>query len=499
MSQILTLTIDKSSSPGRDNHFVFDECGGSIGRNHDNDFVLLDPNHYLSRKHALISYQDGAYHLTDISENGVFLNHSNQPLGKNNSVRLGDGDCLSLGDYELIVSIEQTESEAIPGQHEAGPGPSPSPWGAEQGDEFIPDILDGGVKHDVMPDFPKRDSKTAHSKSDMQPAAEPDDSPAEQDFFMPPSTHEESPQLDWDKTGFAPAADGESQSPDWDKTDFVTPVRPEEQVPHEGDSVDSAATHTPPRLHKQTEPAPKPATAGVQSSEYKSAAVSHASSAVSPASSSTGHQAGPETSALGVGTLQAFLQGAGLNAEQLSPEAAEALMNLQGKLYREIVHGMMDVLRARFDLKNEFRMRQTQIQIKENNPLKFIGQVDDALEYLVLKRSPGFLPPGAAFHEAFQDIKDHQIAMVVGMRAAFESLLQRFDPEYLERRFTKGNKIDSLVPMYKNANCWERYQEWYADIAATAQDDFQGLFGNEFARAYEDQMARLALLRKRSD
>lgn len=174
-------------------------------------------------------------------------------------------------------------------------------------------------------------------------------------------------------------------------------------------------------------------------------------------------------------------------------------MRLQGKLYREFVQGMMDLLRARFDLKNEIRARQTQVQIRENNPLKFIGQVDDALEYLVTKRSSGFLGPEAAFHEAFQDIKDHQVAMVVGMRAAFNSLLQRFDPEQLEPRFTKGSKVESLLPMYRKAECWERYQGWYSDIAAAAEDDFQGLFGNEFARAYEDQMARLSLLRRKTE
>jgi type VI secretion system protein len=81
------------------------------------------------------------------------------------------------------------------------------------------------------------------------------------------------------------------------------------------------------------------------------------------------------------------------------------------------------------------------------------------------------------------------------MRAAFESLLRRFNPEQLERRFTRGSKIGNLLPLNRKAGCWEHYQEWYADISAAAEDDFQGLFGNEFTRAYEDQMARLSLLR----
>ena len=503
MSLILTLTISKNYLSEHDNDYVFDECGGSVGRNQDNDFVLPDPNHFLSRKHAVISYQDGAYYLTDVSENGVFLKHLNQPVGKNNTVRLNDGDCLGLGEHELDVSIKQTEHVGSHEQYETGPesigsGPaSSSPWGLAGSTDTTPGILDGSAQPAEVPDFFSRDEELAHGKPARQPATESNHSAAEQDFFVAPSMHDENRPLDWDETGFAPAADTGSQSPDWDKTDFIAPVRPEEQVLQNRDRSDDIKGHTQPGPNKQARA--EPPSGSVQSSEYDSVEIPPVSGGVSPEPASVGNQDNPELSTHGVDALQAFLHGAGLKTEQLSPKDAKVLMKLQGRLYREIVQGLMEVLRARFDLKNEFRMRQTQIQIKENNPLKFIGQVDDALEYLILKRSSGFLPPEAAFQEAFQDIKDHQVAMVVGMRAAFESMLRRFDPEQLEQRFTKGNKIGNLLPINRKASCWEHYLEWYADISAAAEDDFQGLFGNEFTRAYEDQMARLSLLRRKPD
>ena len=502
MSLILTLTISKNYLSERDNDFVFDECGGSIGRSQDNDFVLPDPNHFLSRKHAVISYQDGTYYLTDVSENGVFLKHLNQPVGKDNTVRLNDGDCLSLGEHELDVSIKPSERVGSHDRYETGPesigpGPVSSPWGGAVSPDNKPGILDGSAQSAEVPDFFNRDAEQDHGKSARQAAAESNHSAAEQDFFMPPPTHDENAPLDWDKTGFAPAAEAGSQSPDWDKTDFIAPVRPEEQLPpgmNRSDQKDVNAMPAPNRQQGTGAPA-----GNALSGEYITGEAPHRSAAVNAVSESTDKKHSAEYSTHGVDTLQAFFKGAGLKQEQLSPEAAEALMKMQGKLYREIVQGLMEVLRARFDLKNEFRMHQTQIKVKENNPLKFIGQVDDALEYLVLKRSTGFLTPEAAFHEAFQDIKDHQVAMVVGMRAAFESLLRRFDPEPLERRFTRGSKIGNLLPLNRKAGCWEHYQEWYADISAAAEDDFQGLFGNEFTRAYEDQMARLSLLRGKPD
>jgi type VI secretion system protein len=501
MSLSLVLTISNNPS-GHDNTCVFDETGGSIGRNPDNDFVLPDPNHFLSRKHALISYQDGAYYLTDISENGVYLNNSDISVGKNNTVRLKHGDCLGVGEHEIDVSIEQTEHVSSQQPYETGPvsidsGPARSPWELAGNHQTSPGILDGSRQPAEIPEFSNRNSEAARGDSVMQPAAEPNHSAAEQDFFMPPSTHDENAPLDWDETGFAPSADAESQSPDWDKTDFIAPVRPEERVPPGRDINDHKDVHASPGRSKQEKAGA--VTGDALSSEYDSEEAAHISSAVGPVPVSTDIKSSAEATTVGVEALQAFLHGAGLNTEQLSPESAEALMKLQGKLYREIVQGLMEVLRARFDLKNEFRMHQTQIQARENNPLKFIGQVDDALEYLVLKRSPGFLTPEAAFHEAFQDIKDHQVAMVVGMRAAFESLLRRFNPEQLEPRFTRGSKIGNLLPLNRKASCWEHYQEWYADISAAAEDDFQGLFGNEFTRAYEEQMARLSLLRRKPD
>ncbi|MBT8438591.1 MAG: type VI secretion system-associated FHA domain protein TagH [Gammaproteobacteria bacterium] len=501
---MLTLKVSDNSPSNQNETHVFDESGGSIGRNRDNDLVLHDPNHFLSRQHAIISYQDGAYYLTDLSENGVFLNRADQPVGKNNTVKLTDHDCLGLGEYELEVSIGVSDRPEIQERYETGPElaganpiPSPSPWVSTESDIAAPRILDGNTEPKEVPDYPYHDSRVLRAKSDKQSAAESNHSAAEHDFFRPPPMQQENSRLDWDKPEFASAVDAESPGPDWDNTDFVAPVRAKEKAPDDTGSGDHSAAHVPPRSYEPVEPSAD--SKGFWSMGYQPEQTPQVAFEEKLEPAPKGEHLQSELPQREAKALQEFLDGVGLKSEQLSPDAGEALMRLQGKLYREIVQGMMEVLRARFELKNEFRMRHTQLQIKENNPLKFIGQVDDALEYLVFRRTSGFLDPEAAFDEAFQDIKDHQVAMVVGMRAAFNSLLERFDPNELEQRFAKGSKINSLLPLYKQASCWQRYREWYADVAAAAEDDFQGLFGNEFARAYEDQMARLSLLRRNTD
>jgi type VI secretion system protein len=61
---------------GADSISVFSVHGGSIGRAPDNDWVLPDPDRYISGHHAAIDYRAGAYYLRDNSTNGVFVNHS---------------------------------------------------------------------------------------------------------------------------------------------------------------------------------------------------------------------------------------------------------------------------------------------------------------------------------------------------------------------------------------------------------------------------------------
>jgi type VI secretion system protein len=87
---------------------VFGVHGGSIGRATDNEWILPDPERYLSGKHARVDFRAGAYILVDTSSNGTYVNGAQVPLGKYHDYSLKDGDYIRLGEYELLVSIDQT-------------------------------------------------------------------------------------------------------------------------------------------------------------------------------------------------------------------------------------------------------------------------------------------------------------------------------------------------------------------------------------------------------
>jgi type VI secretion system protein ImpI len=147
--------------------------------------------------------------------------------------------------------------------------------------------------------------------------------------------------------------------------------------------------------------------------------------------------------------------------------------------------GLMDVLRARAELKNSLRLPVTLIQRTENNPLKFAATVDEAVTRLLSPADAGYLSGAAAIDDAMEDIGRHQLALLAGMRAAFEHVFAQFDPA----RFEADAAGHSMLAAWGNRP-WRRYAHYYSGLLSDPDERFRRLFGEEFAHAYEQQMAR---------
>ncbi len=85
---------------------VFGVHGGAIGRARDNEWILPDPERYLSGNHARVEFRAGKYYLVDTSSNGTYVNGAQVPLGRFHEYALKDGDYIRIGEYELLVSID---------------------------------------------------------------------------------------------------------------------------------------------------------------------------------------------------------------------------------------------------------------------------------------------------------------------------------------------------------------------------------------------------------
>jgi type VI secretion system protein len=108
MALRLRIVSDHASLLGDQSTKVFGVHGGTIGRSTDNEWILPDPERYLSGKHARVDFRAGTYVLVDTSSNGTYVNGAQVPLGKYHDYLLRDGDYVRLGEYELLVSIDKS-------------------------------------------------------------------------------------------------------------------------------------------------------------------------------------------------------------------------------------------------------------------------------------------------------------------------------------------------------------------------------------------------------
>jgi len=202
-----------------------------------------------------------------------------------------------------------------------------------------------------------------------------------------------------------------------------------------------------------------------------------------------------QAAAVDTAQLKALLDAAGIEGLDPSSEAARTL----GAMLRAAVGGMMEVLRARERMKDELRVRGTTFKVANNNPLKFSANVDDAFHNLFVKRNPAYLEPAAAFEDAFRDVRDHQAAFLSAMRLAFESMLAQLDPNQLQEEFDRQIKKGSILGVPAKLRYWDLYRDKYSDLAKDAQGAFRNLFGDAFAKAYEEQLERLQGLARGRD
>ncbi len=491
--------------------------GGSLtaGRGPANDLVLPDPDKTLSKSHFVIEEQEGEVVVVDLSTNGTFLNYSRIPLGRT-PTPLSDGDVLSAGPYELVVEVAANApdpglpgpaaQEAVSfGSAEAAPDPAhlldaPAPEG-----DFLDDLLgsEGGPTGPSGLDIPDPieellppDEERTSPFSDPPPADEgAGDSAllhgaAIQESFSSGPAQGGGPTLipdDWDADPFGeeeeePMAPPPPAPPPASPPAAAPPYTPPPAEPAAQPPAAQPPTAQPPAARPDAEPGPDPQPAAPPTS-----ADPPAGAGAGPASAPRG-QAG--AAAAQDAAARAFLEA--LDVEDLSvpDEQLVATMARMGRVMRTMITGLREVLMTRTSIKSEFRIDQTMISAKGNNPLKFSISPDQAIEALVRPRARGYLDAEAATDEALRDIKAHEVAVVTGMEAALKGVLSRLDPAELSGQIERSGNLGGLFKGRK-ARYWEVYEKMYAEISDQAENDFHELFSREFARAYERQLKKL--------
>lgn len=184
--------------------------------------------------------------------------------------------------------------------------------------------------------------------------------------------------------------------------------------------------------------------------------------------------------------LEDVFRGAGLDPALATPELAQQF----GELLRVAVQGTMDLLQSRQSIKLDIQAGQTVFDPRGfNNPLKFSRNADDALHRMLGEQERGFLGPVPALHEAFDDLRHHEYAMLEGVRAAFEELLERFNPARLREEFD-AQASGNALPLVGKPKYWDLYMARFHDMFSDADAAYRR-FRETFGRAYERAHSQL--------
>ncbi|MFZ1325143.1 MAG: type VI secretion system-associated FHA domain protein TagH [Candidatus Contendobacter sp.] len=498
----LTITSFQRLSPGQESTRILEHGSLMIGRAAQNDWILQDPERILSSNHCAIHCKGGGYFLTDTSTNGTFVNDSEQRIPRNQTVQLQDGDHFVLGEYEIEVNVV-AEGEAFP-QTDSGSITDivPLPGVADSAQHSLLDLkrhlkrpqpIQGAALTEPSPDqlMPERaafEPPELIRQSPSPAAPVVDFSPPPPPAVAEPSTVRETPPVA-DDAGVdaslaaipdlaAPSAAeaGAIIPEDWwlgpgDAPSVAPPVAPQPVPP---------SPPPPAAIPVPSAPAVAPlATPARPSAEEAQPVLATPTATLSAA---------PDATAL----FHAFLEGAGLARPLPTPEEQLEIMANLGAIFRQTVQGLTDILLARGDVKGEFRLDRTTMGPVENNPLKTPPgrpplSLETAMNLLLIRQRDAYMSPVQAVHESFNDIKAHQMAVMAGIQAALNRLLERFNPSNLETRLEQ-TVLDSILPASRKAKYWDLFTAEYQAIAREAEDDFNELFGHEFARAYEQQL-----------
>jgi len=534
----LELTVASGAKAGDASQRVFGEEGGTIGRATNNSWVLSHAK--VSGRHANITFRNGIFYIEDVSRNGVSVNSPDNRLVRNRPYALKSGDRIFIEPYEIGVWVEGgaarsgrqplvdpfSDMDPFAGPLNSAPTPIlPDNPGNEVVDPLL--LIPGGEstpKRSTAPPPPQDNLLGQHYQPPQiispPPAPQPpvrdgaspipagynplapDDSVGAR---MPPARPRPAggpvappgynPLAPDDPFAAAPPPSASPPAPEPPPPAVSQPVVPPPPPPLEPPPSAAAVR---PRPGIDAAPARR---RGKEQSSSESQALRMAEVAPPapvavpkppPAANVAARDpADAPPASAAASDLTDLLAGAGVPDGVLTPELARTL----GQILRVVVTGLMDVLQSRQRIKEEFGMQQTVFRPADNNPLKFSANIEDALHNLFVRRNPAYLGAVPAFADAFDDLRDHQLAVLAGMRVAFQAMLGEFDPDRLQEQFDKqmGGGI-ALVPA--KMRYWELFRARNAEMAKDPEDTFERLFGDEFRRAYEEQFRQLKAQRQ---
>ncbi|QCE35300.1 type VI secretion system-associated FHA domain protein TagH [Acetobacteraceae bacterium] len=408
----------------------------TIGRGTECEIVLKDPQKRLSKRHCELFQKTNSgktvWVVKDTSKNGTFLNNS--PIKSEEEQIFFSGDFLQIGEYEIALSIDSSDSSYPPNII------IPTPPLEEEDDPFFPknsnllhyqenalDPLEGFSSGNKIP---SKISRGQQAPFGLDQAFTPRRTLLEENKSSTVEDHIGDDFLDSLLEDITPQKKPPENRPSPPEKSYPL----ERQVP-------------PPSLHLAAE------------------------------------------ESLG---LEAFLRGAELDeteVHKLSPREARETLEKMGRTFRSIIKGLRKAIIARSEIKNEFRIERTIIHNSGNNPLKFAVNDDDALWALLgIGRKTAFSPENT-IAETLRDMQLHELAIMNAMIPALEEFLETYSIEAAKKTFGKNSSGD--LPWWNTLSAWQKATALHKEGKKELRENTDGVFGKAFATAYEKYLQKM--------
>ncbi|CAO3418718.1 type VI secretion system-associated FHA domain protein TagH [Azospirillum doebereinerae] len=515
----LRIVSDHRASLGNRAERTLNAGDLTVGRGPENGWVLPDPDLLLSRQHCVFEKAGDRYRVIDTSTNGVFLNGSELPLGRNAPAVLSGGDRVRIGRFIIEATIESldapsfteiagafrgqslggTEPERFGDDPFGGPGPSsgrtaPPPFDFDDGPPIQPfggEPLRGDKgafpawpatdESPQEPSFrePKGDDWRFGTVDDHAPALNQSlrVTPSEPVAPVAPPPSSSLIPDDWDdlslsfpehpvavpETPAVPPAVVPALPDDWDLDDTLA----DEGAPEPFAPLAAPPAAAPP-LPQPFPPSPTPIPTPIP----PVAAPRALAPPVVPAEA--GSTAG----------VAAFLAGFGAPLPPNGVPDGDAFLRGMGEALRVSLGALHASLQARSHFKDEFHLEQTSFRPAGENPLKRCADLGEAVEVLADPGRRGFLPLTEAVREAASDVQIHHLAYAAALQTALKQVVAKFDPQALSQRL-ETRLLDSFVPGARKARYWDQYEALYKDLVAELTEDFDRVVGDSIASEYD--------------
>jgi type VI secretion system protein len=449
---------------GENRSRVFGVNGGTVGRAPDNDWVLPDARRVVSGHHCVVQYHGGKFWLNDTSTNGVYVNDADEPVADTGGrVELHDGDRLRIGDYDIVVTIDQ-RIDFLP---------------AASDEHSAAKHLDAGIGHSLDLDslLKPRDgsdsgSLPVHNAFGVRVNSEARAAMLE---ALQKSANEDSGarqgptgRSDSVVPGFAPTA--------------TQPISPSEVASITSPAASAAAGAAP-----AATPEWALRTRQITRDELADAMARRQSRAEARERSVPFYQQAATWSDLR-SAVQAFCRGAGIDAGSLTPEAQAMLPLVAGQLLREAVVGLNDISLARLSGPAGARIATAPTPPGgSSNPLRSSTSVEQAIQRLFESHNRLYAGPVESLRDVLQETKEHEAALAAGMRAGIAAMLEQLSPANVADQFEQGRARMLAPGQDPRPKYWEFYADFYRVLKQQAAGDdlprpFIEAFGEEYAR-----------------